>query len=107
MPRRTTPGRLRFRVWITRYDDWHPRSLLDRPPRATALEPAEAGTMSGRQAGAYAEAFNRAALAAGHRLWAVAVPVAIRYEGEPRAGELLCAEADLVGAQRDPSLRSG
>jgi hypothetical protein len=89
MPRHETPRALRFRVWITRYDHWQPRSLLDRPPAATAVEPAERGTMSTRQATAYVEAFNRAALQAGRRLWALAVPVVVRYEGEPRAGETL------------------
>lgn len=83
--------RRRFRVWIVRYEEWQPEDLHCVPPCAVALEPAEQGTMSGRQAALYAEAFNRAALAASRRLWAVALPVELRYEGEPRAGEVLVA----------------
>ena len=79
----------RFRVWIVRYDDWQPEDLRGVPPRAMALEPAERGTMSARQAAMYTEAFNRAALAASRRLWAIALPVQLRYEGDPRPGEVL------------------
>jgi len=100
MRARTTTSSLRFRVWIVRYQDWQPRNLLDRPDRAVAVEPAERNTMRAEQATVYVEAFNRAALAAGRRLWAVAVPVVVRYEGEPRIGELVTAEggtADRCG----------
>ena len=78
-----------YRVWIAAYRDWTPRSYGDVPPRATALEPAEQGTMSTRQAARYVEAFNRAALASGRPIWAVAVPVTIRWDGEPRPGQSL------------------
>lgn len=97
MQRRKTPNPLRFRVWITRYDDWQPRSLLDRPPRAIAVEPAEKGTMTARQAAAYVEAFNRAAFESGRRVWALAVPVVVRYEGEPRAGDAVEAATGVPG----------
>jgi hypothetical protein len=76
-------------VWILRYEQWEPQSLHDQPPRAMAVEPAERGTMSARQAAVYVEAFNRAALDGRRRLWALAVPVMVRYEGEPRAGEIV------------------
>lgn len=89
MDRAKRADRRRFRVWIVRYDAWEPQNPSDHPPAAVALEPAEEGTMTARQARAYAEAFNRATLAAGRSLWALAVPVAVRYEGEPRAGQLL------------------
>lgn len=79
----------RFRVWIVRYDDWEPQNPHDYPPAAVALEPAENGTMTARQARAYTESFNRAMLSTGRRLWSLAVPVAVRYEGEPQAGQLL------------------
>lgn len=95
MQPRETPAALRFRVWITRYEDWLPRSLRDRPPKATAVEPAEKGTMNARDAGVYIEAFNRAAIEAGRRLWAVAVPVVVRYEGEPQAGDPLGANVGV------------
>jgi len=89
MPPCNTASAPRFRVWILRYEQWEPQSLRDRPPRAVAVEPAERGTMSARQASVYVEAYNRAALGARRRLWAMAVPVVVRYEGEPRAGEVL------------------
>jgi hypothetical protein len=92
MPSCNTTSACRFRVWILRYDQWEPQSLRDWPPRATAVEPAEPGTMSARAAATYVEAFNRAALRACRRRWAVAVPVVVRYEGEPRAGEVVCAD---------------
>ena len=86
--------RCRFRVWIVRYDGWEPQNPRDHPPAAVAVEPAENGTMTARQAGAYTEAFNRATLAARRSLWAVAVPVAVRYDGEPQAGQVLQRAGD-------------
>jgi hypothetical protein len=79
----------RYRVWIAAYQQWQPANCQDVPPQAIALEPAEQGTMSARQARRYVAAFNRAALGQGRRLWAIALPVAVRYEGDPRPGQLL------------------
>ena len=79
----------RFRVWIVQYDDWQPNDLHGVPPQAVALEPAERGTMSAIEATVYAEAFNRAALVAARRRWAVVLPVEVRYEGEPQPGQVL------------------
>jgi len=88
--KRTTADRTRrFRVWIAAYDDWRPSDARDLPPKAVALEPAEEGTMSGDQAVAYVEAFNRTAIERPRRIWAVALPVTVRYEGEPQAGETI------------------
>jgi hypothetical protein len=81
----------RFRIWITRYDGGQPSGFHQQPPEAVAVEPAEPQAMTARQARRYVEAFNRAALAARRRLWAVAIPVGVRREGEPRSGELLGA----------------
>jgi hypothetical protein len=79
-----------YRVWIARCESWQPAHNQDIPPRAVAIRPAEPGTYSRRAAARYVEAFNRAALSRGHaRVWAVAVPVTIVYEGDPRPGELL------------------
>ncbi|MEE8450346.1 MAG: hypothetical protein V3R99_00475 [Thermoguttaceae bacterium] len=75
-----------FRVWIAAYDGWKPRDCHDVPPKAVAVEPAEEGTMSVEQAAAYVEAFNRTALRRFAKIWAVALPVTVRYEGEPNAG---------------------
>jgi hypothetical protein len=97
----TTTSRDRglYRVWITRYENWRPRGPRDRPPAAVALEPAEAGTMPRGQARAYADAFNTSALAGRRKLWAVVLPVEIRYEGDLEPGQ-------LVGKSR-PSRRGG
>jgi hypothetical protein len=78
-----------YRVWIVAYRHWHPQSCSDVPPDAVALEPAEEGIMSGRQAARYVEAFNRAVLGGRGGIWAVAIPVRVRYEGEPRPGQPL------------------
>ena len=77
----------RFRVWIAGYDDWHPDHPCDVPPAAVALEPAESEAMPADLAAAYVEAFNRAALLRGRRIWAVAVPVSAAYRGDPRPGQ--------------------
>ena len=79
----------RFRVWIAAYEHWRPSDVGDVPPKAVAIEPAEEGTMSGDQAVAYVEAFNRTAIGRPRRIWAVAMPVTVRYEGEPKAGETI------------------
>ena len=80
-------ARTRCRVWIVRYEGPQPAGWRDVPPAAVALEPAEPGTMSARRAGRYVEAFNRAALAGRRKVWAVALPVTVRYEGDAQPGE--------------------
>lgn len=82
----------RFRVWIARYDRWQPGDYREVPPAAVAVEPAEEDTMSGEEASTYVEAFNRAALAGARNLWAVALPVRVRYEGEPRPGQAIVVQ---------------
>jgi len=97
----------RYRVWIVAYRDWMPESYCDVPPDAVAIEPAERGTMSARQAARYVEAFNRAALALDGRIWAVAILISIRYDGEPRPGQSLAETAVesslLAGGEDVPS----
>ena len=85
------PGGDRFRVWIARYEHWQPAGYREVPPAAVAVEPAEKGTMSGKEAATYVEAFNRAAFGRSGNLWAVALPVAVRYEGEPQPGQTIGA----------------
>ena len=96
----------RYRVWIAGYRDWKPEGLRDVPPDGVALEPAEKGDFSARQAARYVEAFNRAALAGGRKIWAVAVPVAVRYDGEPRPAQPLAdvriASPRLAGGTGPP-----
>ena len=45
--------------------------------------------MTVRQAKRYVEAFNRAAAGGAQKVWAVALPVKVHYEGDPRPGEAL------------------
>jgi hypothetical protein len=107
----------RFRVWIARCEHCQPGGDGQVPPAAVAVEPAEQGTMSADEAATYVEAFNRAALGRSGRLWAVALPVTVRYEGEPRPGEVIevhrvrfqarrALEKDLPCA-RQASMRNG
>ena len=101
-----------YRIWIAGYDDWQPTDWRDIPPRAIAREPAEAFAMSATQAASFLEGFNREMLHrqmldgqtldgqmpdgqrldgrmldGAKRLWAVAVPVLVCYEGDAQAGE--------------------
>jgi hypothetical protein len=89
MKRTGHPGGDRFRVWIARYKHWQPADYRQVPPAAVAIEPAEQDTMSADEAATYVEAFNRAALERSVGLWAVALPVTVRYEGEPQPGETI------------------
>ena len=82
-------GPKRYRVWITAVSDWQPRDLSDLPPTAVAIEPAEEGTLSARQAAGYIRAFNRALPGKHPKVWAIAFPVTTRYEGEPERGQRL------------------
>jgi hypothetical protein len=86
---------IRYRVWIVRYEGWLPGAWHDVPPGAIAVEPAERGTMPARRARRYVEAFNRAAESGPRKIWAVALPVAVRYMGDPEPGETL-AHAPLA-----------
>ena len=73
-----------FRIWITRIHRWQPRSWQDLPTEATALELAEPDCFTALEALAYLEGHNSAALGRQDRRWAVAVPVVLTYQGEPR-----------------------
>jgi len=79
--------RQRYRIWIAGYDDWQPTDWHDVPPRAIALEPAEPFALSAAQAQSFLEGFNREMLHGAKRLWAVAVPVVVLFDGEPLPGE--------------------
>jgi hypothetical protein len=80
-------GLKRYRVWIAAVSDWQPRECTDVPPTAVAIEPAEEGTMTSRQAAGYVRAFNRTLLGGRPKVWAIAFPVTTRYQGEPERGE--------------------
>lgn len=79
----------RYRVWIVRYQGQRPQTWHDVPAGAIAVEPAERRAMSGRRARRYVEAFNRAAQCGRQTVWAVALPVTIRYVGDAQPGETL------------------
>jgi hypothetical protein len=83
----------RFRVWIVRYEGLPPVHWLDIPPGAIAVEPAEKRPMTARQARHYVEAFNRAARNGARKRWAVALPVTVRYEGDPHPGGVILQNA--------------
>ena len=84
----------RYRVWIVQYQGWRPEGWHDVPPGAIAVEPAERGTMTARQARQYVETFNRAVQSGPQTVWAVALPVTIGYVGEPKPGRPLTARAE-------------
>ncbi len=79
----------RYRVWIVRYEGSRPGAWCDVPAGARAVEPAEPGTMTVGQARRYVEAFNRTVDCSPQKIWAVALPVSIRYVGDTEAGQTL------------------
>jgi len=82
-----------FRVWLVACGNCQPKHACDIPPEATIIEPAEEGVLSASYAVRYVETFNRHAAARGLRVRAIAVPVAVRYEGDLRAGQKLAVPA--------------
>lgn len=78
----------RFRVWILHCEPWKPRHWDDVPPRAIALEPAEAGCFSAREARDYVEGFNTSPERP-PRLWAMRVPIRWQVDVELRPGAVL------------------
>jgi hypothetical protein len=89
-----------FRVWITRFEKWQPAAWDELPPRATAVEPADNSAMSAREAVRFLEGFNRTMLARVAPIWAVAVPVTIRYEGDLRVGAMVTRKKLCDGQRR-------
>jgi hypothetical protein len=80
-----------YRVWLVRSGRGSFGRLGAAPRRFVAVEPAEEGLMSASQASEYVAAYNAAALVGESGLWAIAVPVTIRYEGDLRPGRPLAA----------------
>lgn len=89
-----------FRVWIAARGRWQPAHARDRPPHAIALEPAEERIFTAREAARYVKAFNRTARAQEIPVWAIALPVVVRYEGDLRPGEKLLIPRTLMGFDR-------
>jgi len=95
-PGTVSANKYRFRLWLVQCDiHWNPARWDEVPSHALALEPvvdaAPApqgdGCVSADQAAAYLEAFNQAMIVGHQRRWAVALPVEIRYDGEPTQGD--------------------
>jgi hypothetical protein len=88
---RTTRGveRQWFRVWITTYRRWRPRHWNDVPPAVEAVEPADDRCLNAADARQFIEGFNRRMLERRDPHWAVAVPVVVRIDGDPRRGRTL------------------
>lgn len=81
----------RHRVWIAVCKGCQSHASCDAAPELVALEPAEDGVMSAVEAARYVAAFNRTAVAQQRMIRAVALPVAIRYDGDPHPGDRLSA----------------
>ncbi len=74
--------------WSGDLSDWRPSAWNQAPPRATALEPVDDGLVSADEAALFLEGFNRSMLGECDRpIWAVAVPITVRYEGDAEVGE--------------------
>lgn len=86
MTRKETPQDV-FRIWIADVSHWQPGSWRDLPDDAIVVELAVPGWFSSGEAMAYIEGHNRAAIERRDHRWAVAVPVVIYYQGDPRPGE--------------------
>lgn len=92
---RTTPGCRgpMFRLWIASYKDWRPTHWSQTPPQAIAIEPVEEMLYSEDEAALFVEGFNTSVLADDRAIWAVAVPITIRYEGDAVAGAPIVGHA--------------
>jgi hypothetical protein len=75
------------RVWLAEYDGPRPRRWSDVPRRARAVAPLDPRCVPTAAANEFVEGFNRARR--NDRLWAVAVPVVVRIDGEPRRGQVI------------------
>jgi hypothetical protein len=79
-------GQPLFRLWIATYADWRPGHWNDAPPRATALELVEDAAYTAEEAALFLQGFNTLMLEHDRPIWAVAVPVVVRYEGDAQVG---------------------
>lgn len=86
-------GSRRFRVWIAVCENWQPTAWNDVPAAAVACEPVADALYDEREAAAFVQGFNQAMLAEPRQLWAVAVPVTLRLEGDAQAGRPIAGHA--------------
>jgi hypothetical protein len=100
-----------FRVWLATYDEyWRPEAWHELPPVATAFEPAADRLYNEAEAGAFVEGFNRSMLAEPRQLWAVAVPVTVRLDGDAHPGLPICGHQFIIRegeAPAEPDVLSG
>ena len=89
-------ARALFRIWVVRYGRWRPGVWSDLPPRSLAVAPAESSPLPVEEALPFLEGFNRTMLTRRDRLWAVAVPVTILYQGDLRVGQRVSAVTDKL-----------
>ena len=78
-----------YRVWIVHCVNWRPCRWDEVPPQYRAVELAVGGCLSQEAAAHWLEGYNVAMLADDARLWAVAVAVQMRYEGDLTPGEVV------------------
>ncbi|MGD9645211.1 MAG: hypothetical protein AB7U73_05830 [Pirellulales bacterium] len=95
MKARPQPG---FRVWLVGFEQWQPTAWYDMPPRAVAIEPADDACMSPDEATLFVQGFNETTLARHGQIWAIPVPVLVRYEHDLEPGQCLAAAAIIAGA---------
>ena len=88
-----TGQRQGFRVWIAQYQNWQPKHWSDVPPEATAIKPIDGECISAEGAADLLEGFNRVMLEKPRRVWAVAVPVVVRYDHDLEPGETVTDRA--------------
>lgn len=102
-----TSGPSLFRLWIAHYDQWRPVRWNDVPPHATALELVDDAAYSASEAALFLQGFNSAILGSVRPIWAVAVPVELRYEGDARPGDSVQGFAFAAeSTHAEPSLLS-
>jgi hypothetical protein len=85
-----------YRVWIAQPQAGQCDKLDQVRAPLVVLKPAEPGVMSAHQAGRYVEAFNRSARQLGRSVRAVAIAVAICYEGDLAPGRMLAETEDFA-----------
>ena len=105
MPINSSRSPQMFRLWIATYADWRPERWNQTPPCARALEPVEDGLYSAEEAVLFLEGFNSAMLGSRQPLWAVAVPITVRYEGDARPG--MPVEGHVFPAEQPATVAPG
>jgi len=82
-------GRQKYRVWLIGFQDWQPERWSDTPLESVALEPAEDAWFTVEEAAVFVRSFNEAMLTHPKQIWAIPVPVAVRYDGDLAAGQAI------------------